>query len=243
MKHLELERDADEIQPLIAAIRIVLVDNYPLVRTGLRMLIQSWPGFTVVGEAGLSEEAVHLARGEKADIVLLGADGCSNSLAFVRMMADGAPEARIIVLADTQDRQLNQSALLEGAMGVVQPDRAADELRKSITCVHAGELWIDRSTTANLIAGMARADNRPGPPSAEAKMDLLTDREREVAQLVCEGLKNEEIGTRLGISQTTVRHHISSILAKIAVTNRLELIIFLYRHKFARAARSAGSVR
>jgi DNA-binding NarL/FixJ family response regulator len=246
MKHLEFERDVDEIHPPVEArtpIRILLVNNYPLVRTGLRMLIESWPGFTVFGEAGLCEEAIRLACVEKAEIVLLGADGCSDSLAFLRLMADGAPDARIIFLADTHDRQLNQKALLEGAMGVVQLEKAGDELRKSIACVHAGELWMDRSTTANLIADMARAESRLAPQSAEAKIESLTDREREVALLVCEGLKNEEIGTRLGISQTTARHHISSILGKIAVTNRLELIIFLYRHKFVRTARSASSVR
>jgi DNA-binding NarL/FixJ family response regulator len=200
------------------------------------MLIESWPGFTVVGETDISVEASELALNEKPDIVLLGGDGHCNSLELIHLLKDTAPDTRIIVLMNTQDRRLHQSALREGAMGVLQMGKAADELRKSISCVHAGEVWIDRSTTASLIAEIARADNRPSPDSAAARLELLTDREREVALLVCEGLKNEEIGIKLGISQTTVRHHISSILAKIAVTNRLELIVFLYRHKFARAA-------
>ena len=123
-------------------------------------------------------------------------------------------------------------------MGIVSKGQAADELLKAINKVHAGEVWLNRSLTANLITSIARNDEQTKRMQAEAaELETLTYREREVATLAGEGLKSKEIGARLFISEITVRHHLTSIFSKLDVSNRLGLILFLYRHKLVKAAR------
>jgi DNA-binding NarL/FixJ family response regulator len=245
MNSTRLDADVKTIAPLAAvrpiSIRVLLIDKHIVIRTGLRMLIETWPGLTVVGETAPCPDAVTLAERQQPDIILLDAGMGTEiqDLELLPRIQERAPDSRSIVLIERHDLQLNQTALKLGAKGVLNKDRAADELRKCISKVHAGEMWLDRSSTATFIAQLSRPGGRLGPDSATAKIRLLTFREREVAELVCEGLKNEDIATRLGISETTVRHHISSILCKIDVSSRLELIIFLFRNRFIRKAAMA----
>lgn len=120
-----------------------------------------------------------------------------------------------------------------GAMGFVHWERAPAELVKAIEKVHAGELWLDRSLTARIITSRSRLTENRNTYNKSNKISSLTAREREVGALVGEGLRNKDIANRLFISETTVRHHLTSIFSKLDVSNRLEFMVFLYQHNVA----------
>jgi DNA-binding NarL/FixJ family response regulator len=216
-------------------IRILLVDDHAMVRAGLRILIDSWPGMIVVGEAGDSRDALEIATRELPDIVLLDLgleDGAGMDLLSRLFSVLG--KGRVLALSGSKDSELHHRAVRLGVMGVVLKDKTAEELRRAIEKVHAGEVWLDRRLTAMVISGISRGA-QPNKDAGEAsRLDSLSERERDVAVLVCEGLKNEDIGERLFISETTVRHHLTSIFSKLGVSRRFELVIYLYRQNFAK---------
>jgi DNA-binding NarL/FixJ family response regulator len=224
---------AEDTLPTCTPIRAVLINDQPLVRAAFRMLIESWPGIRVVAESGIGQ-SVSLVESERPDIVLLDADMKDDGLGILRQLKAAAGDARIILLTETQDADARVQAVRMGAMGIVLKNKSADDLRNAIQKVNAGQLWLDRSLAASIVAEFSR-DHEPKKPDPNlVRIGSLTQRERAVALLVCEGLQNEEIGNRLFISETTVRHHLTSIFAKLDVSNRFELIIFLYKHKFAK---------
>ncbi len=122
-----------------------------------------------------------------------------------------------------------------GAVGLVHKNRATDELRRALEKVHAGEAWLDRTLTANVIVGIARAGGLHKLDSEPERIASLTQRQSEIASLVCNGLKNREIAERLYISETTVRHHLTSIFNKLEVSSRFKLISLLYRNRLVKA--------
>jgi two-component system nitrate/nitrite response regulator NarL len=124
--------------------------------------------------------------------------------------------------------------MLAGAMGVVLKEHAAEVLIKAINKVHQGEVWLDRSMMGTVLDEMTQA---PEIDPEGARIASLSDREREVIALIAEGLKNKQIAQRLFISETTVTHHLSSIFSKLDVSDRLELIIYAFRHGLAQLPR------
>jgi DNA-binding NarL/FixJ family response regulator len=122
-------------------------------------------------------------------------------------------------------------------MGLVFKEKAADVVIRAIERVHAGEVWFDRTLIGNVLTEPSRASaTKKLDPEAD-KIIRLTEREREIAALIGEGLKNKQIANRLFISETTVRHHLMSVFDKLGVTDRLELIIYAYRHGLAKPPR------
>lgn len=221
-------------------IRVLLVDHHVIVRAALRLLIESWPRLTVVGEAGSPVEALEIIARDKPDIVLLNLDLTrgGNGLDCISDLLSTAGKGRIIVLTGgASDPEIYQQAIHLGAMGLVLKEQTPDELRKAILKVHAGEVWIDRKLMTGVITGMSRASQSHEKDTERARITSLSEREREVLNLVCEGLRNKEIATRLFISVSTVRHHLTSIFSKLHVTSRFELIIFAYRHKLVNLLR------
>ncbi len=216
----------------------MLVDDHVVVRTALRMLIQSRPGLTMVGEAGNRADALRLAASELPDIILLDLelDG-ESGLDFLPELLNISDKARIIILTGVRDAEVHHRAVSLGAMGVVRKDNAVDVLIDAITRVHAGEAWLDPSLTARVLSGMSRAGKARQTDPEAAKIATLTEREREVLALVGEGLKNKEIAGRLFISEWTVRHHLTSIFDKLQVSDRVELILYAYRHNLAKPPR------
>jgi DNA-binding NarL/FixJ family response regulator len=213
-------------------VRILLVDDHAVVRAGLRMLLESSPDYIVVGEAGVRHEALSLATALQPDLVLLDLDlGGRMAADLIPELRAVVPEARVLVLTGVADSQVHRDCVRLGARGVVSKEKAADFLLKAVEKVHHGELWLDRTTAAGLITALAGNEPRSDPD--RAKLDLLTAREREVAALIAQGLKNKEIAGRLFISETTVRHHLTSIYAKLAVPDRLSLLLFAVKHGLA----------
>jgi DNA-binding NarL/FixJ family response regulator len=140
---------------------------------------------------------------------------------------------RIIILTGLRNPEAHRQAVLLGAMGIVKKEKAAEVLLVAIERVSQGEAWLDPSLMAGVLNEMTRRA-RPGKPDPETgKIATLTKREREVVALIGEGIKNHEIADRLFISETTVRHHLTSIYGKLEVADRVELLIYAFRHGLA----------
>ena len=219
--------------PARQPIRIMLVDDHQLMRTGLRMLIEQHPHMTVVGEAANRDEALANAERLQPDILLLDVDlGGDDSLAVLPSLLQVAPETRIILVTGVRTPEQHQRAVQLGAMGLVRKEQAAAELLQAIEKVFAGEAWLDPTLVARALGGLSRQRTAEAAPlnPEQARIERLTRREHEVIALVLQGLQNKQIAERLVISETTVSHHLTSIFAKLGLDNRFDLIIYAYRH-------------
>lgn len=215
-----------------APIRILIVDDHAVVRAGLRMLIDQDPAMKVIGVAGNRSEALAAAASEQPNIIILDIVlGDEDGLTFLPELREVARNARVLVLTGLRSSESQRQAMRSGAMGVVLKEHAAEVLIKAIKKVHDGEVWLDRLTMGNVMHEIA--EEKKGDAD-KAKIASLTEREREVVGLVGEGLKNKQIGERLFISETTVTHHLSSVFSKLEVSDRLELIIYAFRHGLAK---------
>ena len=225
-------------------IRVLLVDDHALVRTGLRMMIESDSGLVVIGEVATREEALAAAAREQVDIILLDLDlGGESSLDFLPELIQTSNGARVLVLTGVLDPDMHHKAVRLGAMGLVHKVEVAKVLLTAIKKVHAGEVWLRRTMVANVLNELSQPPE-PAPADPEApKIARLTDREQEVIALIGEGLRNKQIAERLFISEPTVRHHLGAIFDKLEVMDRLELIIYAYKHGLATLPSAANSRR
>jgi DNA-binding NarL/FixJ family response regulator len=218
----------------VSALKILIVGDYPLVRAGLRMLLEDQPDLKVVAMTGDRREALRLAAGESPDVILIDLDLPSEDLAnFLPELREAAKNARLLVLTSVVDPVVHRGVVRLGAMGVVLKHQTPEVLIKAIRKIHAGEVWLDRASMGNVLHEMTRKVPDPHDPEAP-KIRSLTEREHQVIALIAEGLKNKQIAERLFISETTVTHHLSSIFSKLEVSDRLELVIYAFGHKIAR---------
>jgi DNA-binding NarL/FixJ family response regulator len=216
-------------------IRILIVDHHQLVRTGLRMLIETVPGMKVVGKAANRSEALALAASKKPNLILLEIDlGSEDGLDFLPELREVATNARVLILTGVKEIETHLRAARLGAVGLVLKEHDGEVLLKAIKKVHQGEVWLDRSMMSSLLNEMTAPDKVD--PDA-ARIASLTDREQGVIALIAEGLKNKQIAERLFISETTVTHHLSSIFSKLGVSDRLELVIYAFAHVLAKMPR------
>ena len=218
-------------------IKVLLVDDHAIVRAGLVMLLQSQKHLKVIGETGSTVEALKLAADAQPDVILLDVVlGNDDGLELLPKLRKAAHNARILILTGTQNPEVYQRAVRLGAMGLVNKETAAEVLLKAIEKINAGEAWFDRMVMGDVLTEMTRGrDGRKTDPEA-AKIKKLTDREREIIVLIAEGLKNKQIAERMFISETTVRHHLTSVFNKLGVADRLELMIYAFRHKLVAPA-------
>jgi DNA-binding NarL/FixJ family response regulator len=212
----------------------MIIDDHAVIRAGLRMLIEQDQTMSVVAMAGNRADSLLLAEKEQPDIILFDLMlGDEDGLEFLPALCDISPNSRVLVLTGVQTTESHRIAIRRGAMGIVLKQQAADLLLKAIRKVHAGEVWIDRSMMGSVLDDV-RTERQQGSNTEATKIASLTPREREVVALVSEGLKNKLIGERLYISETTVTHHLSSVFSKLEVSDRLELIIYAFRHGLAK---------
>jgi len=196
------------------------------------MLIEHDQRMQVVAQAGNKTEALERAATSRPDVIILDLLlGDEDGLSFLPELCQASPNSRVLVLTGVQNPDAHRRAIRRGAMGIVLKEHAADQLLKAIKKVNDGEVWIERS----MMGSMIQEINKPSLVDPEvSKIESLTDREREVIALIGEGLKNKQVGERLFISETTVTHHLSSVFSKLEVSDRLELIIYAFRHGLAK---------
>jgi DNA-binding NarL/FixJ family response regulator len=221
----------------INSIRVLLIDDHVVMRVGLRLVIESQRGLTVVGEAASRADALLLAAREQPDIILLDLDlGDESGHTILPELLAAAAQARVIVLTGMRDPEAYRRAVRLGAVGLVLKEQALEVLTEAIKKVYAGEAWLDPALVANVLAEGWRAQGHEIDPEA-ARVAALTTREREVIILICRGLQNKQIAACLHLSQATVVHHLTSIFGKLGVVNRLELLTYAYSHKLAQPPR------
>lgn len=215
-------------------IRVVLIEDDELTRLGLRTQIGKDPSLKVAGEAANRGDALKVVREAQPDIVLLDLNlGEESGLELLPELLAAAPSARVIVVTGVSDLEAHQSAISRGASGLVLKQDAVSQVTRAVKQVYGGDVWFNRSLMLRVINQMAREGALKEPDPEAAKIETLTTREREVIDLVGEGLKNKALAERLFISETTVRHHLTSIFAKLGVSDRLGLVIYAYKHGLA----------
>jgi len=216
-------------------IQVILADDQPLVRAGLRMLIAQTPGIDVVGEAGTGTEAVQLTRDTGPDVVVMdirmpGMDG----IEATQLITAGATPTRVLVLTTFDDDDYVYGALRAGASGFLVKDMALDDILSAIRVVASGDAVIAPGVTRRLI-GQFAAQPRPGGKPRE--LTEITDREREVLKLVGLGLSNAEIAAALHITPGTAKTHVARLLAKLDARDRVQLVITAYEAGLVTATR------
>ena len=217
------------------SVRVLIVDDHGIMRAGLRMLLESHPGFAVVGEASTCADALALATGTQPDVIVLDLDlGGENSIESIPTLLRIVPETRILVLTGVRDPEIHRQAIRHGALGLVFKEKAVETLLQAITKVRAGEVWLESTMIARVLGDLTRPQPSPQASAETTQIARLTEREREVITLVGEGLRNKHIAERLYISEATVRHHLTAIFAKLDVSDRFELAIYAYQHGLAK---------
>ncbi len=217
------------------AVRVVIADDQPLIRTGLRTMLEHGPGIRIVGEADDGEKAVDLARRHRPHVVLMDIrmpvlDGIE---ATRRITAD--PElggVRVIILTTFDVDDYVYAAIRGGASGFMLKDARPEEILSAVRVVAAGDALLAPSVTRRLIEELAARPAATGAPPAE--LGALTEREREVLALVGRGLSNAEIAGRIYVSPATAKTHVSHIMTKLYARDRAQLVVLAYESGLVR---------
>ena len=220
-------------------IRVLIVDDDDLMRTGLRGVLASDDGIEVVGEAADGRDALYRTRLLRPEVVLMDVrmpdlDG----ITATRELLAGFPEVKVVILTTFEQDDYIFGALNAGASGFLLKRTSPEALTAAIHTIAAGDSLLSPSVTSRVIERMA---DQPGPDaSRDARLDQLTAREHEVLELVARGLSNREIAAALVIEESTVKTHVKRILAKLGLRDRVQAVIFAYESGLTPPGTSAG---
>ena len=217
--------------PQAERIRILVVDDHTLFRRGLTALLSREPQFEVVGDAADAGEAQRRAQALQPDLILL-----DNHLPGVRgidalpALREAAPQARVLMLTVSEDEQDLTAALQAGAAGYLLKTVEGEALASAIQRIMRGDHVVATEMTSKLVAALkggapATAAAAPGPKPGQALLDSLSPRERDILRGIARGASNKEIGTELGIAETTVKIHVQHVLRKLDVSTRVQAAV------------------
>jgi NarL family two-component system response regulator LiaR len=206
-----------------AAIRVLLVDDHPVVRQGLRALLSTQDGIEVVGEAGDGDVAVSAAERLSPDVVLMDVVmPAMDGVEALRRIVERRPQTRVVMLTSYADERRAMEAVDAGASGFLLKDASPRDVVSAIRAAHRGEAVLHPAVAAKLLAERRR------PPAAHSN---LTPRELEVLRLVARGLQNKRIASELHLSEKTVKTHVSAVLRKLDVTDRTQAAMYAVRER------------
>ncbi|MEU1814165.1 response regulator transcription factor [Streptomyces roseifaciens] len=220
------------------AIRVLLADDQALLRSAFRVLVNSEPDMTVVGEAADGAEALELARSQAPDVVLMdirmpGTDGLAATRAICSDPA--LADVRVVMLTTFEVDEYVVQSLRAGASGFLGKGAEPEELLSAIRIARAGEALLSPAATKGLIARFLAQPGEPERPAGRAvRLEALTGREREVLVQVAGGLSNDEIGERLEVSPLTVKTHVNRAMAKLGARDRAQLVVIAYESGLVR---------
>ena len=210
-------------------VRIVLADDHPVVRIGVRNMLAEIAGFEVVGEASDGDEAITQTLDLQPDILLLDVQMPRlPGLEAMRAIMNGSPTVKILLLTSTISTQQVIEALQIGARGIVLKDALAGALQTAIRTVLGGDYWIGGKRVVNLVSALHSLMQQAAVP--QKKTYGLTPREMEVVGCIVEGCSNRDIAKQFTLSEETVKRHLSNIFDKTGVSTRLELALFAIAH-------------
>jgi two-component system nitrate/nitrite response regulator NarL len=210
-----------------AKIRVVIADDHPIVRDGLRKLLSIEEDINVVGEAADGQQLLDHMDEWLPDVILLdlrmpNTDG----LTALQTLNSTNNPAKVIILTASEDKNEFVQAMKLGCAGIVLKQTSADLIVKSIRKVHAGEIWLDAHTTAAVMRQFATAEAAAASGLKGRERTPLSTREREIVALVAQGYKNKEMAEKMFISEQTVKNHLHNIFDKLGVSDRLELALY-----------------
>ena len=220
----------------LASIRILIVDEQNVFRDGLANLLGAQPDMEVVGCAEAVLDTIEMLKQLHPDICLLGWPATSqNSLKAFTAIQDGKLQTRVIMLVNEEVKEDFFETVRQGCCGIVPKQTSTELLVKSIRKVHAGEFWLDRKSTAQVIRRLTKRSSgvalAPGTRQGLREQGgVLSVREREIVALVAQGFKNKEMAERMFISEQTVKNHLHNIFDKLGVSDRLELALYAIHH-------------
>ena len=218
--------------------RILIADDQALLRASLRALVNGYDGCEVVGEAENGAQAVRLAADLSPDLVVMDVRmPVLDGIEATRRITAADPGVRVLILTTFDLDEYVYEGLLAGASGFLLKDSPPADLVKAIEVIRGGEALLTPAATRRLITEFVRGRTAKGhlAPPSEAALDVLTTREREVLTLVARGLSNTEIGIELFVSMSTVKTHMSALLAKLGARDRAQLVIRAYESGVVRA--------
>jgi len=211
---------------------VAIADDHPIFRDGVRKLLESEEDISVVGEVSSGAECPAMLAKLKPDILLLDLRmPDKDGLTLLEEMNFDTLPTRVVVLTATEDDRDVVRAMRLGARGVVLKQSASDLLIKSIRKVAGGEIWLDKRMTAEVMKAFSKSTE-----TGRREKPLLSDREKEIVQLVAQGFRNREIGEKLFISEQTVKNHLHNIFDKLGVSDRLELALYAIHHRITDTA-------
>jgi DNA-binding NarL/FixJ family response regulator len=207
-------------------IRVVLADDHAVVRAGFRLILETEPDIDVVGEAADGREAVTLAALESPDVILMDVQmPGANGLEATRLIAEKAPDVRVLILTTFERDDYVFGALRNGAAGFMLKNSPPEDVIDAVRTVAGGDSLLAPSVTRRIIEEYVR---NGGTPVAPPELDAVTGREREVLVQVGRGLSNREIAEVLFVGEATVKSHVSAILAKLGLRDRVQAVVFAY---------------